>query len=276
MIYLSYDNTSSQDGFGAQLQRVLSIYLISKKLNVGYYHVDIVTKEHGFTPIILERFNELIEWNIKEKASIDNVVYIDFFDNTAFESVIKCKHDNTDILFKIKFAHCYIDANESIFDSHIFPKFSWIVDKSCPDIFKVAIHIRRGDVSQTQNSIRFIPFGFYVTCLENICKLLKDRNYEITIYSENSLLGEIVRHKDSLEGINGLKFNIDGSVTDTFKEMVNSDILITSKSSFSYSASLLKLKHNGMVFYPSFWHTYPPKYICIDNPNNILEYKIDS
>ena len=31
MIYLSYDNTAHRDGFGAQLQRIISIFIISKK-----------------------------------------------------------------------------------------------------------------------------------------------------------------------------------------------------------------------------------------------------
>ncbi len=41
-IYLTYDNLAKQDGIGAQLQRILAIYSISKKLRFNYYHSKIL------------------------------------------------------------------------------------------------------------------------------------------------------------------------------------------------------------------------------------------
>jgi hypothetical protein len=274
MIYLSYDNRAHQDGYGAQLQRIISIFLISKKLDVGYLHVDIVTKEHEFTDEILNKFNSLIEIS-KEEKNITHMIHVEEFDNKTYDFIERKKTEKTDILLKIKHAHRFIDSNPNIFDNHIFPQFSWIKnEKTTPDKLTVAIHIRRGDVSRNQNAIRFTPFDFYVNCLKNLTKLLENKKYEITIYSEKSISAEIVKYKHVLDNIKNLKYDIDGNVVETFVELVNSDILITSKSSFSYSASLMKTKNKGMVFYPSFWHKYPLEYICIDNPNNIFEYKL--
>ena len=241
---------------------------------MNYLHVNIVTTEHEFTDEILKKFNDLIDIPIEEKA-ITNILYIKDFDNKTYDLIESRKKEKTDVLFKIKHAHFYIDSNQNIFDNHIFPKFSWIVDdKTAPDILTVAIHIRRGDVSRNRNSLRFIPFEYYLNCLTNISKLLENKNYVITIYSEKSISDEIIKYKDFLGKIKNLEYKIDGNVIETFVKLVNSDILISSKSSFSYSASLMKIKNKGMVFYPSFWHKYPLKYICIDNPNNIFDYKI--
>jgi hypothetical protein len=38
MLYLTYDNTKQTDGAGAQLQRIISLYLIAKGLNLKYIH----------------------------------------------------------------------------------------------------------------------------------------------------------------------------------------------------------------------------------------------
>jgi len=41
-VYLTYDNLAKQDGIGAQLQRILAIYSISKRFKLKYYHSDII------------------------------------------------------------------------------------------------------------------------------------------------------------------------------------------------------------------------------------------
>ena len=47
--------------------------------------------------------------------------------------------------------------------------------------------------------------------------------------------------------------HINESVEDTFTSMVLADVLVTSRSSFSYTAALLS---EGEVYYIPFWH--PP------------------
>jgi len=41
-IFLTYDNLAKQDGIGAQIQRILAIYSISKKLRFNYVHSEIL------------------------------------------------------------------------------------------------------------------------------------------------------------------------------------------------------------------------------------------
>lgn len=58
----------------------------------------------------------------------------------------------------------------------------------------------------------------------------------------------------------------------SFLHMVNADLLITSKSSFSYKPALLS---NGIKVCPSdFWHDYPKKkdFLLVDNKGDFLKY----
>lgn len=276
MIYLSYNNDYMHDGFGAQLQRIIYIYKMSKILNVDYLHTNIITREHGFTEEILNKFNHLIEFKSVHSHSIykGNIIYIDKFDNDIYNYISNYTETNQEpIIFKINNMHTFFDLNPHLLISTCdLPIFSWVFDNNHKStIISIAIHIRRGDVSPHQNPSRFLNFEYYLQCIINISKILQDTDYKITIYSENSILNELNNYINILNNIKNINYNIDGDVIDIFKDFVNSDILITSKSSYSYSAALIKKR--GITLYPSFWHTYPSTAICIDEPNTILYNK---
>ena len=75
---------------------------------------------------------------------------------------------------------------------------------------------------------------------------------------------------DEFDGIPNLIKYINEDVLNTFDRMVNCDILITSKSSYSTCASYLK---NGISIYSKFWHRMLNKDIeCMDKK---LDDKID-
>ena len=68
MLYLTYDNVAHTDGAGAQLQRIVSIYLISKFYNIGYVHQPITRmeyqglkaiEENKFDPQQIDDYNKL-------------------------------------------------------------------------------------------------------------------------------------------------------------------------------------------------------------------------
>ncbi len=74
-IYLTYDNLAKQDGIGAQLQRILAIYSISKKLRFNYCHSKILRtieeRAHNATPELdllklIEQVNTVFELPSKE------------------------------------------------------------------------------------------------------------------------------------------------------------------------------------------------------------------
>jgi len=70
--------------------------------------------------------------------------------------------------------------------------------------------------------------------------------FQINVYSE----GEKEDFKELLEIAN---LRLDADVFETFYNLVQADILIMAKSSFSYCAALLS---RGIIIYEPFWH--PP------------------
>ena len=261
-----YDSFYRNDGAGAQIQRILSIYLISQKFNFRYIHSTFETKQHNFDFNYNKKFNELIylpsnyiTTNVKI-VKINNLSNIDIIKN----------NNEKDVLFLIASAHKYIDNNPEILDD-LFPiKFDFISEKINKKII-IAIHIRRGDVqSNNSNKKRFIPLNYYVKCIENLNKILKNIDHEFNIYSEANIYNE----KDDIEILkkyNNLFFHIDEDVIKTFIDLINADILFSGFSSFSYSASMLRRK--GIVIYCKFWHNYSNKNILIENPESIIKNK---
>jgi hypothetical protein len=55
-------------------------------------------------------------------------------------------------------------------------------------------------------------------------------------------------------------FYIDEDLKDTFTALVGSDILVTSRSSFSYIAAIL---NDGEIYYLPFWHKPKKNWIII-------------
>jgi len=71
-----------------------------------------------------------------------------------------------------------------------------------------------------------------------------------------------------------LHFCLEMNAQDSFLHMVNADLLITSKSSFSYKPALLS---NGIKVCPKdFWHGYPDSvdWIMADENGNLLVDKL--
>lgn len=138
------------------------------------------------------------------------------------------------------------------------------------DAFNIAVHVRRGDIVQAPGednkelSKRFQGNAYFVHALENALEMLKDKeNIHIYLFSQ----GE---EEDYLEfrKFENLHFCLNMGAQESFLHMVYADVLITSKSSFSYKPALL---NRGIKFCPkNFWHGYPnsPDWILLDEEGN--------
>jgi hypothetical protein len=151
------------------------------------------------------------------------------------------------------------------------------------------VHIRQGVLALTQFKERLLPLAHYENILQFVVKILtaKGIDFKITILAEDhspsiSLTSPEIRRSIELDPHNpSLKFNANGTVNleheipdpvltpilhrslwlegrttyEDFFSMVHADILIISKSSFSFVAGLLN-KDSLKVFSP-FWHGVP-------------------
>ena len=125
------------------------------------------------------------------------------------------------------------------------------------DHYNIAIHVRRGDITigqKTKNPnllIRWQDTDYFVNVLFNVLKHIKiDKPIAIYIFSQGEQ-----KEISEFEQFDNVHYCLEMNPTDSFLHMVYADLLITSKSSFSYKPALL---NNGIKVCPKdFWHGYP-------------------
>lgn len=124
------------------------------------------------------------------------------------------------------------------------------------EYFNIAIHVRRGDIVTDQHTsnpnllMRWQETAYFKNILISVLKQLKTKkNVKIYLFSQGS--------KDDFVEFNEfdhMEYCLDMGAQESFLHMVFSDLLITSKSSFSYKPAMLS---NGIKVCPRhFWHGY--------------------
>lgn len=129
-----------------------------------------------------------------------------------------------------------------------------IYDEKCCNI---AVHIRRGDIVVGQKTLdpqltqRWLTTEYYAKLLKDLISVIpQNQPYQIYLFSQG-----IPQDFPELKDIPNLTYCMDMPAKESFLHMVKADILVTSKSSFSYKPALLA---KGIRICPTdFWHGYP-------------------
>lgn len=141
--------------------------------------------------------------------------------------------------------------------------------------FNIAVHIRRGDIErgqvtgESQLTKRWLDNDYYQAVLDRVLAALSDKDTAIYIFSQ----GKEEEFKEFAKYRN-VHYCMDMPATDSFLHMVRADLLVTSKSSFSYKPALLS---GGIRVCPAgFWHGYPgeDKWIVVDAQSRDSLYSI--
>ena len=155
----------------------------------------------------------------------------------------------------------FFNAPSRINDSLFFEK----------KFINIAIHVRRGDIAIGNEAnpnliMRWQGNEYFVNVLKNVILKLKSKKpIAIYLFSQGNV-GDFSEFKQFAN----LHFCVDVNPMDSFLHMVYSDILITSKSSFSYKPALL---NNGIKICPKdFWHGYPETnvWVLADQKGDLL------
>jgi len=152
-----------------------------------------------------------------------------------------------------------VEANmESVFQSQAFLRFKTRFYGNTSSRFNnaflnVAIHIRRlGSFEARLNRFREgthnVPLENYVAVMSRIRNDYPGRHIRFHIYSQG--VEDDFRELVSENTV----FHLNEKVIDTFNDLVFADVLVTTRSSFSYTAALLNSKD---IYYLPFWH--PPR-----------------
>jgi hypothetical protein len=218
-----YTTKGRIDGFGCQYQSIMSGIAISEYRNYNYIHTPFVTMEHD---VDVDKLNEFIGIPITDISNIliENMIHEKYSDEVNYASRPSIYYTNS-VIKKIK---------------------GWYYNTKKPEIDKidVAIHIRRGDVSENgTHRERFISNDTYLKVINSL--KIKYPNYNIHIYSEGNL--------DDFKEINidGITFHLNEDIMKTFHSFVTAKILVLSISSFSYAAAII---NSNTVYYYDFWH----------------------
>lgn len=253
--------TGKTDGIGAQVQAIFSTMLFAQEFGMTYVHTPF-DKVWGS--------GDAKEWedffNLgKSEIAIDdidtgslNVVYIDqplfirFKPNTLY--VVQHCHSFADSGSNARLYSNIVDRLVEKYRSSPKEK-DQLFNKS--EKVNIAIHVRRGDVSETGiHSERYTNNLHYKSLLNSLIKMLNELKIgsSIHLYSQGSA-------KDfyDLEDFN-IHYHLDECVFTTFDNIVEADVIIMSKSTFSYTAALLS---KAIIIYEPFWHKPLQKWISL-------------
>lgn len=232
------------DGFGCQYQTIIYsiIYaeLEDKTFVYSPFHcmdhnydgdVDFLKKKEwlvnlmGYFPLVTQVDQFPMHKNKEIQLIPDG--YIKYFE----ENLIACA--NSDALKKIKNIFRANKVRSNYFDERYL---------------NIAVHIRRPNQDDVRVAGTDTPDAVFAYIIEMLRKKYALQNPLFHIYSQ----GDEEEFRSAFAR-SDIVFHINESIEDTFTSLVLADVLVTSRSSFSYTAALLS---EGTVYYMRFWH--PP------------------
>lgn len=295
-IALTYDNTASFDGTGAQVQRILGIYAVCKRFQIPYVHSEIA--ELIITPLdsfqtetdlkeYLQRANQY--FTFPSDSRIERVETLSKLQTLTQSKLLEARIRNKVPIGKwklIALANPFQILNQ-------MPNIYTLAaqDLNCTKISsdkkKIILHYRRGsntlDILPGESTPRGLSNDWYLRTLRKYVNAYQAAgiNFSVEIYTDmpkstfiyrpkvfqSHLWSYEPRFKDGEiemfgEDIKSTIFGGFGEVLTVHHggdplqgliDMSQADILITSRSSYSYVGGLLNL--NGIVVMPpGFWH----------------------
>jgi len=129
------------------------------------------------------------------------------------------------------------------------------------DIFRVAVHIRRGDVSLCSGNAwrRYSPNSHFLRTIDWVMQNVTHPNVQITIYTNPPGKRQKLRQYETLDVFRERGYIVDegeSSVSETLVALLRADVTITSRSTFPIVPSVLKLGQ-GRVVATAFKHFTP-------------------
>lgn len=203
-------------GFGENVKNIEQLkkekFVIRK---LPYYSFSTIEK--------IKEFEDLINSYCGKK-----VVLVPSVDQTSY-----CENENeeADLLRKAFWNSSSRERDKIVFDKNVI---------------NIAVHIRRGDVSEIENSDRFLDMDYYHSAISTALGDFKDESVHIYIFSEGKEqdFSSFLRYKN-------VKLCLDWDSKKTFLHMIYADAIITGVSGFSIYAAIIG---NGKryAYYDSF------------------------
>lgn len=254
-------------GIGHQFANWTAGYWFSKLFGVSFAHIPF---SYSSCPFVANEWDEFLNFGDNEIGYRDLIsrgwksVLLPLFEESEPSEVecikkIMASYSGKKVVFLLEQDQFYRnqydiipDLQEKFYRKHAM---DYPLTKYDKNITNIAIHIRRGDIVQRGEqknpnlTMRWLDNEYYIKVLTQALRSV-DGEYRVYIFSQ----GE---EDDFLQftEIQNTVFCLNMDERLTFLHFVFADILITSKSSFSYKAGLLNQKVKMCP--ANFWHGYP-------------------
>ena len=293
---MTYHNDVMTDGVGAQLQRIYGIYAVSRLLGAYYLHSPLSRVDYqGLSaleknvndPEFHRVFNSLF-WIDSDAPPTDDFHTIEVADLTMeiLDTLATVSEttggDGRMVLLKVMLPYGIADRLPNCYNvcKEISPFAS---SPSQGNPLRVAIHVRRGELLAVE-SHRMLPNAYFVNVAQQVARVLGslEIDYRMEVHTEaptrefvvtpghhavKSLITVpvVVRPEmsqlDEFDVLPDLKLFINEMAIDCIRKLATADILIMSRSSFSYLGAILN--RSGIVLYHPFWHSAPSSWIPV-------------
>jgi hypothetical protein len=234
------------DGGGAQIQAMMSVIAFCKAMNLRYVHTPMQRVEHAVGKRDAVRWEALFRLGMGEPL-IDDISN----PRLPLHTFLAAPHRwQQPVIIQAPHLHPFTDARPDIYakiSDELRRKYAGKPPVRSPSYLSIAVHIRRGDVTLQAHPLRYTSNPKIRTAIGGVVRTIERSGYgcRVSIYSEG--------FEEDFSGIAdcSFKLHLNGDPLDALQDMISSDILVMSKSSFSYVAALI---HQGLIIYDPFWH----------------------
>ena len=295
-LVLTYDNTAKTDGVGAQLQRIYGTYSIARLIGADYLHSPLTRVDYqGLSALeknaadadFHHEFNDLFQ--IKSDVSPTDGFFETSLPNISISIVTELsdlfdrhKTDGKRILAKLSvpygIADMFPDCYEVCKDISPFPALA-----RAGRTLRVALHVRRGELL-VLDSERMLPNSYYIAAARRIAHILDEAklDYQIELWTETvrtaftvepnhhgishristpAVLDPETTRLEEFLVVPNVVCRLNGKTIDCIRHLATADILVMSRSSFSYLGGILN--RAGIILYHPFWHNAPTSWITV-------------
>jgi hypothetical protein len=300
-LVLTYDNTANTDGVGAQLQRIYGTYSIARLLGANYLHSPLTRVDYQGLSALERNAGEAgfhHEFNALFQIKSDVRPTDGFFKTRLPNISIATVNELNDLFDQHETGGKRILAQLAVpyGIADMFPDCYEV----CKDIspfeasaragraLRVALHVRRGELL-VLDSERMLPNSYYINAAGRIADILDEIrcDYQIELWTEATetaftvqpdhhgishristpmVLDPEATRLEEFRFMPNLLYRLNGKAIDCIRQLATADILVMSRSSFSYLAGILNKR--GIVLYHPFWHSAPSSWIHVHQDGN--------
>lgn len=251
---------SGSDGGGAQLQRILSVALLSNFYKINFLFTPI--SQIDFYPNNVCKNDWINEWNglINLREIYDTNVLTDLKVQSLFSTLIKIPWNNS--TFVLLDAHNFADTFTNMYDELISKK-KLVISQNINVSSELVIHLRRSIVDESHHLYDFEKSKEISNIkFKSTLRLIFSEDYS------NSISGKVFLAKSDIASnllakeFNNMIFNDYTNAINAIKEMSIAKKLVIGHSSMSYVAGLFN--RNVVYYYNDFWHSPKSYWVNIE------------